>query len=660
MTDSSVKGYSQQSDYSHYRHCLSQCVSQVSNLVRQLTDINDIYYPTTLSEDSFSIFKVDSKDRQDSHLMNTKLNTCLHHLDSLSKRVYDSSSKILVTGDLNSGKSTLVNALLRREILPTDQQPCTSVFSEVLSIPSETEREPLIHAIKEVEMYDRENPDSYEVVKIEDLYRLNIDMEDHYKLLKIYTFFEEKDHGLLVRNGIMDITLIDSPGLNTDSVKTTAVFAREEEIDVVIFVVSAENHFTLSGKEFLGNAAHDKLHVFIVVNRFDSIRDKDRCKRLILEQIRQLSPSTYENASELVHFVSAENEVQSEDFIRLEQTLNSFVFQHRIQSKLLPAKNYLANVLRDVYFVSSVNESKCQENHEKHLSELNNRFLPGYSRLLATRTTVTSDIQLFIRNALSLTETKVIEYLEETVSDPMLHQAIQSVPYPGVLLSARYAQSIANALSDHLESSLEDIEFEISQDAMTYLQKMDALASEHHTTYPKSISHIHRRIQVFVEPRDFLINRTLIGKKWFLNILSTGLFSLAFYYSDHSRKALSVTVLCQLAWTGYSFVSTIPIALQHNLKHKFQNTIQSEKFISHQSAHIIQELDHILDTKKTDILSRMENRISLQTQQKLELEQLVMDSELKQKKFQSLVIKSNELRDQLDGTMDIKSLPLVH
>jgi predicted ATPase len=33
----------------------------------------------------------------------------------LRTRVLDSSSRVLVTGDLNAGKSTLVNALLRRE-----------------------------------------------------------------------------------------------------------------------------------------------------------------------------------------------------------------------------------------------------------------------------------------------------------------------------------------------------------------------------------------------------------------------------------------------------------------------------------------------------------------------------------------------------------------
>src|SRR5204863_9833898 len=109
----------------------------------------------------------------------------------------------------------------------------------------------------------------------------------------------------LLSNGVVDISIIDAPGLNKDSLKTTAVFARQEEIDVVVFVVSAENHFTLSAKEFIWNAAHEKAYIFIVVNRFDNIRDQARCQRMILEQVADLSRRTFKESAELVHVVSS-------------------------------------------------------------------------------------------------------------------------------------------------------------------------------------------------------------------------------------------------------------------------------------------------------------------------------------------------------------------
>jgi mitofusin len=65
------------------------------------------------------------------HLLDERLATSIAHIDKLRLRVEDTSSKVLVTGDLNAGKSTLVNAILRRQVMPVDQQPCTTAFCEV-------------------------------------------------------------------------------------------------------------------------------------------------------------------------------------------------------------------------------------------------------------------------------------------------------------------------------------------------------------------------------------------------------------------------------------------------------------------------------------------------------------------------------------------------
>ena len=91
----------------------------------------------------------------------------------------------------------------------------------------------------------------------------------------------------------MDVSIIDSPGLNIDSIKTTSLFSKQEEIDVIVFVVNAENHFTLSGRQFLEIATREKAFLFIVVNRCDTIHRRDRNKREILNQIREIAPSTF-------------------------------------------------------------------------------------------------------------------------------------------------------------------------------------------------------------------------------------------------------------------------------------------------------------------------------------------------------------------------------
>jgi replication fork clamp-binding protein CrfC len=109
-------------------------------------------------------------------------------------------------------------------------------------------------------------------------------------MIKLYLANTRVPSESLLNNSVVDIFLIDAPGLNRDSLKTTALFARQEEIDIVVFVVSAENHFTLSAKEFLSNASNEKAYLFIVVNKYDQIKNKDKCKRLVLEQIKELRP----------------------------------------------------------------------------------------------------------------------------------------------------------------------------------------------------------------------------------------------------------------------------------------------------------------------------------------------------------------------------------
>ena len=308
-------------------------------------------------------------------LLDERIVASLNHIDKLRTRVQDTSSKVLVTGDLNAGKSTFVNALLHRDIMPVDQQPCTTMFCEVHDR-SENNGVEEAHIIKDGKTYDRLDESTFTRVSLSDLETV-VTESDAQHVLKLYVSDCRAPGQSLLSNGVVDITLIDAPGLNRDSLKTTAVFARQEEIDVVVFVVSAENHFTLSAKEFLWNASNEKAYLFIVVNRFDQIRDKARCRRLVLEQIKQLSPRTWDDAEDLVHFVDSGSALaqglqdaasgadavlapSSESFSKLESCLRTFVFVKRAKSKLLPASTYLTHVLSDVDLLASANAIVAQ------------------------------------------------------------------------------------------------------------------------------------------------------------------------------------------------------------------------------------------------------------------------------------------------------------
>ncbi|KAL7421210.1 mitofusin [Cryptotrichosporon argae] len=350
---------------------------------------------TTHDDDDFSILRLDLNMGAQRHaktlishlekasisaLLDTRITSSLDHLALLQTRIHDAHSRVLVTGDLNAGKSTLINALLRRnEVMPTDEQPLTTRFVEIVSAKENGGKEE-IHVMKG-EAYDQTDPSTYDVESIDKLEAMATDADIDASAPSLRVYLQEVDNSTnpsILHNGVVDISLIDAPGLNRDSIKTTANFARQEEIDVVVFVVSAANHFTLSAKEFIWQAGHEKAHLFIVVNRFDQIRDKERCRRAVLEQIKQLSPETYEDAKDLVHFVDSASVALGVDddddldaaFAGLEQSLRSFVLVNRSRSKLGPAQTYVTHLLADVELLASANSIVAGRERDAAQAEL--------------------------------------------------------------------------------------------------------------------------------------------------------------------------------------------------------------------------------------------------------------------------------------------------
>ncbi|KAF2203279.1 mitochondrial fusion GTPase protein [Delitschia confertaspora ATCC 74209] len=427
-------------------------------------------------------------------LLDGQIQQSIRHLYSLKERIEDTSSKVLVTGDLNAGKSTFCNALLRRKILPEDQQPCTSIFCEVLDFRENGGVEE-VHAIPIGATYNRHDESTYAVFPLRDLERVVIDSE-HFSQCKIYIQDIRSVDESLLNNGVVDIALIDAPGLNNDSLKTTAVFARQEEIDVVVFVVSAANHFTLSAKEFIFNAAREKAYIFMVVNGFDNIRDKKRCQEMILKQVAHLSPATFKESRELVHFVSsnsipmsvggpptpgsdgngasghgsgggggdgdndpADDEGSSasegkrkgkgkepekqRDFDELETSLRRFVLEKRARSKLAPAKTYLLNLLGDVCNLALVNRDVAQSELDRVKTEMD-ALEPEYEQSQRARTEAGETVDRTMEETVS----EAFNYTRDTLNGCISRVGEQDlgIEYPGLLSAYQYAEDLRDSM----------------------------------------------------------------------------------------------------------------------------------------------------------------------------------------------------------------------
>lgn len=573
------------------------------------------------------------------------------HLTKLHVRVEDISSKVLVTGDLNAGKSTFCNALLRQRVLPTDQQPCTEVFCEVLDA-RENDDMNEVHAVSQDSTYDREDSKTFKRLRYEDLDAAVL-LPSEYSSLKVYVDDNRPLAESLLRNGVVDISLIDAPGLNSDSVKTTAVYARQEEIDVIVFVVSAENHFTLSAKQFLWNAANEKAYLFIVVNRFDNIKDKDRCRRVILEQIAKLSPNTHADAQELVHFVSADGVLDdstdspNEAFVELELQLRNFVLNKRSQSKLAPAKNFVGKFWDDTKSISIYNHDIASEEQAKFQLEL----LESQTKL----TSLSQESRAAIDQATSQNEATSEIVRNSTRSQIMqvtnaLQDLVKDVPYPGVLESYGYACN----LRDHFLKSILDatVESEMRcRDATS--QGVDIirniglahLGPEQYSLKPfnakfmfsRKRDAIQRNLPVELHPLDFVdfakfeavvgtssLSAALLlygGKTlgWSA-LVDTSFRVLNTVGIERTPKLIGGLAIVSLAGMCTYVIYQIPHALQKNLAKKVQDTVVQTDYAGNNANRIANDCRKILQIPEHELRVAFSSKVEAEQRAKVSIE----------------------------------------
>ena len=415
-------------------------------------------------------------------LIDDRIGTSLNHMDKLRARVEDTSSKVLVTGDLNAGKSTFVNAILGRSVMPVDQQPCTTAFCEVHDA-AEIGGVEEVHVVKEGVTYDLSDESTFARASLSDLDEIVSENENGQQILKVYLSDPRSPAPSFLHNGVVDISLIDAPGLNRDSVKTTAVFARQEEIDVVVFVVSAENHFTLSAQEFLKTASNEKAYLFIVVNKFEGIRDKKKCRRLILEQVKALSPRTYEDAEDLVHFVDSASSTsppsEDESFRSLESALRTFVLTKRAKSKLQPASTYLTRLLSDVNLLVSANAIVAQSEATKAEEHLK-KSRPLLEKITKGREAADEVLEVIeergTRTAVSNAKAKLTEALEDLARGA---PSVKLPTYPGVLGIWEWVGEVRRAMLSSLDLAVKFTEDDARGTTSDGVRRIEQIGEEH-------------------------------------------------------------------------------------------------------------------------------------------------------------------------------------
>jgi GTPase SAR1 family protein len=176
---------------------------------------------------------------------------------------------LLVAGPFNCGKSTLVNCLLKQEILPSDVTPTTAVAT-ILTYGSNSRLLVRYSSGKESEL------------QMEDLNDLvSEDSERGSDLRKDLTEINLQLPVELLKH----VTLVDSPGLHSlTTLHTQRTNSIHSDVDAVLWVTSCAQSASASEVEDIRRLS-GRLQPMVVANQVDLLDDEDQRER-VLDQMR--------------------------------------------------------------------------------------------------------------------------------------------------------------------------------------------------------------------------------------------------------------------------------------------------------------------------------------------------------------------------------------
>lgn len=206
------------------------------------------------------------------HCETFSLNNTAASITDTIDRVSNEHFEVAIVGEFKRGKSTLINALLGQEVLPSDVLPATATLNRVTY-----SKEPYV----EIEYKDGRA----ETVDIDQLQnyvtKLTFESEMTAETVKEATVYYDTE---FCRN---NVDIIDTPGLNDDEQMTSVTLSILPEIDAAVFVISANSPFSQFEKEFLEKKmlTSDVGRVIFAVNCFGTFSKQDETR--IVDTVRQ-------------------------------------------------------------------------------------------------------------------------------------------------------------------------------------------------------------------------------------------------------------------------------------------------------------------------------------------------------------------------------------
>ena len=203
-------------------------------------------------------------------------------------RLAEDRFNLAVVGQFSRGKSSLMNALLGIEKLPTGILPLTSVITTVT------------YGEKERVLLLREGWTLTQEIRLEQLREYVTQAQNPGNEKKVLLAEVQLPHELLR----LGVHFVDTPGVASSigaNTRTTRQFL--PEADAAILVTSFESPMTEAEVAFLEDVRKHVHNVFIVVNKLDLVTDAER--EAVLDAVRKTIRTVLQDSNSPVFAVSA-------------------------------------------------------------------------------------------------------------------------------------------------------------------------------------------------------------------------------------------------------------------------------------------------------------------------------------------------------------------
>lgn len=244
---------------------------------RTIIDHEDLNQSIRQTADTLQRLRLDSRSAK---LLGPAVLKKIERQEKNLRRRLNEPFHLVLAGDFKRGKSTLINALLGKNTVPTAVTPETVTVNEI-SYGSE----PSCEAVLENGRHLRLSPDELKREVLETLMK---------KLPAPIRYIRLRDNAEFLR----EITLVDTPGAG-DLMKDFDERAAEylAGADAVIYVISARSPLSLTEQDFLSSSVLPQsfARILVAVNMSDCLDGQEDIRKILdrtTEKVRDIFPDT--------------------------------------------------------------------------------------------------------------------------------------------------------------------------------------------------------------------------------------------------------------------------------------------------------------------------------------------------------------------------------